>query len=249
MLKFQSNQSFSISKAYTSKSLIKFCYFTCCLLLLSCGESKNEKPKSSEPINNQKESNTEESKEDTKTILCFGDSITAGYGLEDTKDAYPNLLQQKIDSLGLNYTVINSGLSGETTAGGKSRISWVLNQEVDIFLLELGANDGLRGVAISETRSNLQSIIDKVQTKSPSTQIILAGMQLPPNMGQDYTSDFKQVFSELASKNNIEFIPFILKDVGGIEELNQNDGIHPNVEGHQIVAENVWDVLKPMITK
>jgi acyl-CoA thioesterase-1 len=119
---------------------------------------------------------------------------------------------------------------------------------VDIFLLELGANDGLRVVAISETRANLQSIIDQVQTKSPSTQIILAGMQLPPNMGQDYTQNFKQVFSELAQKNNIEFIPFILKDVGGIEELNQNDGIHPNVEGHQIVAENVWEVLKPMIT-
>ena len=248
MLKFQSNQSFSISKAYTSKSLIKFCYFTICLFLLSCGDSKKEDPKSTETDDNQTEAITEETKDDTKTILCFGDSITAGYGLEDTDDAYPNLLQEKIDSLGLNYTVINSGLSGETTAGGQSRISWVMDQEVDIFLLELGANDGLRGVAISETRSNLQSIIDQVQTKSPSTQIILAGMQLPPNMGQDYTRDFKQVFSELASKNNIEFIPFILKDVGGIEELNQSDGIHPNVEGHQIVAENVWEVLKPMIT-
>ena len=248
MLKFQSNQSFSISKAYTSKSLIKFCYFTICLFLLSCGDSKKEDPKSTETDDNQTEAITEETKDDTKTILCFGDSITAGYGLEDTDDAYPNLLQEKIDSLGLNYTVINSGLSGETTAGGQSRISWILNQEVDIFLLELGANDGLRGVAISETRANLQSIIDQVQTKSPSTQIILAGMQLPPNMGQDYTRDFKQVFSELASKNNIEFIPFILKDVGGIEELNQSDGIHPNVEGHQIVAENVWEVLKPMIT-
>ena len=248
MLKFQSNQSFSISKAYTSKSLIKFCYFTICLFLLSCGDSKKEDPKSTETDDNQTEAITEETKDDTKTILCFGDSITAGYGLEDTDDAYPNLLQEKIDSLGLNYTVINSGLSGETTAGGQSRISWVMDQEVDIFLLELGANDGLRGVAISETRSNLQSIIDQVQTKSPSTQIILAGMQLPPNMGQDYTRDFKQVFSELASKNNIEFIPFILKDVGGVEELNQSDGIHPNVEGHQIVAENVWEVLKPMIT-
>jgi len=248
MLKFQSNQSFSISKAYTSKSLIKFCYFTICLFLLSCGDSKKEDPKSTETDDNQTEAITEETKDDTKTILCFGDSITAGYGLKDTDDAYPNLLQEKIDSLGLNYTVINSGLSGETTAGGQSRISWVMDQEVDIFLLELGANDGLRGVAISETRANLQSIIDQVQTKSPSTRIILAGMQLPPNMGQDYTRDFKQVFSELASKNNIEFIPFILKDVGGIEELNQSDGIHPNIEGHQIVAENVWEVLKPMIT-
>ena len=248
MLKFQSNQSFSISKAYTSKSLIKFCYFTICLFLLSCGDSKKEDPKSTETDDNQTEAITEETKDDTKTILCFGDSITAGYGLEDTDDAYPNLLQEKIDSLGLNYTVINSGLSGETTAGGQSRISWVLNQEVDIFLLELGANDGLRGVALEETKSNLQSIINSVQKNSPDTEIILAGMQLPPNMGQDYTSGFRQLFENLAKNNDIQFIPFILKDVGGVEELNQSDGIHPNVEGHQIVAENVWEVLKPMIT-
>jgi acyl-CoA thioesterase-1 len=143
--------------------------------------------------------------------------------------------------------VINSGLSGETSAGGKSRIAWVLNQEVEIFLLELGANDGLRGVPLSETRANLQAIIDIVQERSPTTTIVLAGMELPPNMGQDYTTEFKQLYADLAKENNVTFIPFILKDVGGIAELNQTDGIHPTVEGHKIVANTVWEVLGTML--
>ncbi len=183
----------------------------------------------------------------SKTILCFGDSITAGYGLDDSNDAYPAVLQSKIDSLDLNYVVVNSGLSGETTSGGKARISWILNQEIDIFLLELGANDGLRGLPLTETRSNLEAIIEAVQKQKPETTIILAGMQLPPNMGQDYTTGFKTIFSDLAKKYDLAFVPFILKDVGGIAELNQSDGIHPTVEGHQIVANNVWEVLKPII--
>ncbi|BAO56344.1 arylesterase precursor [Nonlabens marinus S1-08] len=181
------------------------------------------------------------------TILFFGDSITAGYGLDDTNDAFPGIIQTKIDSLGWNYEVVNSGLSGETTAGGRSRIEWILNQEIDVFVLELGANDGLRGVPLSETRGNLQAIIDAVKTKSPQTKIVLAGMQLPPNMGQAYTNEFKSIFIELAEQNDIALIPFILENVGGIASLNQADGIHPNVEGHKIVAENVWDVLKDVI--
>ena len=158
-------------------------------------------------------------------------------------------MQQKIDSLNLDYEVVNSGLSGETTAGGKARIDWVLNQDIDIFLLELGANDGLRGVPLSETRSNLQAIINQVQQKSPETQIILAGMQLPPNMGEDYTTAFKAVFTDIAEKNDVAFIPFILKDVGGIARLNQSDGIHPTAKGHQIVANTVWETLKPMLER
>ena len=247
----QSKQTNRISLLSNYQSLIKFCYFISLILLAACGENKNEsnpeEKKSSEEQSKTPDDQEKETVTDKKTILIFGDSITAGYGLDDTADAYPGILQDKIDSLGLNYTVVNSGLSGETTAGGKSRISWVLKQDVDIFILELGANDGLRGVALSETKSNLQSIIDRVSDKSPDTRIVLAGMQLPPNMGQDYTAEFRQLFADLANENSIEFIPFILKDVGGIEELNQNDGIHPNVEGHQIVAENVWEVLKPMI--
>lgn len=247
MYKIEISQLPSKSLTAFVHKILKFCYLILVFLMVSCGNKTSET--TNEAASTVKETEqTEIAKSDNKTILCFGDSITAGYGLEDTNDAYPGVLQEKIDSLKLNYTVVNSGVSGETTAGGKSRIDWVLNQDIDIFLLELGANDGLRGVPLTETRSNLQAIIDSVKMKSPDTKIILAGMQLPPNMGQDYTSGFKNIFSDLAAKNNIKFIPFVLKDVGGIAELNQNDGIHPTVEGHKIVANTVWDVLKPMVT-
>ena len=213
---------------------------------MSCGNSN--------PIKNNNESVTltpiEKEEAETsskKTILCFGDSLTAGYGLEDSNDAFPSLLQDKLDSLGLEYVVINSGLSGETSAGGKNRIKWVLNKDIDIFLLELGANDGLRGIPLTETRANLQVIIDEVQDKNPNTTIILAGMELPPNMGKVYTSEFRSVFSDLARENNLKFIPFILENVGGIAELNQRDGIHPTVEGHKIIANTVWEVLENMV--
>ena len=231
------------------QKLLRLCYFIMAIFLLSCGNDKT-KTSQDETLNQDQttsESSVENQEDKSKTILCFGNSITAGYGLDDTNDAFPGLLQQKIDSLNLNYEVVNSGLSGETTAGGKARIDWVLNQDIVIFILELGANDGLRGVQLSETRSNLQSIINQVKQKSPETKIILAGMQLPPNMGEDYTSAFKTVFADIAEKNDIAFIPFILKDVGGIAKLNQSDGIHPTAEGHQIIANTVWKTLKPML--
>ncbi|WP_316929662.1 arylesterase [Winogradskyella psychrotolerans] len=215
------------------------------LFLVGCGDNKTEK--TTETLSEIQTEEIVATDTSTKTILCFGDSITAGYGLDDTNNAFPGVLQQKIDSLNLNYTIVNSGVSGETTAGGKGRIDWILNQDIDIFLLELGANDGLRGVNLVETATNLQSIIDAVKSKSPKTKIILAGMQLPPNMGQEYTRDFKQIFMNIAEKNDLAFIPFILKDVGGIKELNQNDGIHPTVEGHKILANTVWDVLEPLL--
>jgi acyl-CoA thioesterase-1 len=249
MSNLQSKQLESILQNPIVHKILKFCYFLLAFLTLSCGNEKSEKtaPENllkEQAITTEKTMNCETN---TKTILCFGDSITAGYGLDDSQDAFPALLQQKIDALDLNYTVINSGLSGETTAGGKGRIDWVLNQDIDVFLLELGANDGLRGVPLSETRGNLQFIINTVKEKSPATTIILAGMELPPNMGQDYTQEFRQIFTELAKKNNLEFIPFILKDVGGIAELNQSDGIHPTIAGHKILANTVWEVLNPLI--
>lgn len=183
----------------------------------------------------------------TKRIVFFGDSLTAGYGLDDIDDAFPGLIQKAIDSLDLGYKVVNSGVSGETTAGGISRINWVLNQKPDVFVLELGANDGLRGVALSETRKNLQGIIDIVKEKYPDCKILIAGMQIPPNMGQEYTSEFRRIFPELAKKNEAALIPFLLESVGGIPSLNQTDGIHPTEEGHRIVANNVWPVLKPLL--
>lgn len=247
MSKAQNKQMHSILPTAIAHKLINFCYFILPLLLFSCGDGKTEKTTDTQSTTEQTEDLVTNENE-SKTILCFGDSITAGYGLDDSNDAYPALLQQKIDSLGLNYTVINSGVSGETTAGGRSRIDWVIKQKVDLFLLELGANDGLRGVALTETRANLQAIIDVVKEKSPQTTIILAGMELPPNMGQDYTTEFRQLFADLAKKNDLEFIPFILKDVGGIASLNQGDGIHPNVEGHKILANTVWETLEPLVT-
>lgn len=246
MSKAQNNHLHLILPISKVSKLIKFCYFITAFLLVACGNNQSDKT-TTEPQSYEQIENTETSETTTKTILCFGDSITAGYGLDDTNDAFPGVLQQKIDSLDLNYTVVNSGVSGETTAGGKGRIDWILNQEIDIFILELGANDGLRGVNLVETASNLQSIIDAVKSKNPKTKIILAGMQLPPNMGQEYTQDFKQVFMNIAEKNDLEFIPFILKDVGGIKELNQNDGIHPTAEGHKILANTVWEVLGPLL--
>lgn len=225
--------------------LLIFRYFLLLALVLSCAD--NSSKKETEP---QQEEETELAEEDSKgikNILFFGDSLTAGYGLDDNSDAYPAIVQSKIDKAGLGYNVINSGVSGETTAGGLSRINWVLKQEVDIFVLELGANDGLRGISLDESRENLQSIIDAVNGKYPDATIILAGMQLPPNLGQAYTSEFRSMFSELAEENKIELIPFLLENVGGIPELNLPDGIHPNVEGQKIVAENVWEVLEPLL--
>jgi len=248
MLMAKNRQSFlNLSKTYLQK-LLRLCYFILAISFLSCGS--DTKTSTEKEAASQGEASTEEiqdKKEDTKTILCFGDSITAGYGLDDTNDAFPGLLQQKIDSLDYDYEVVNSGLSGETTAGGKSRIDWILNQDIDIFLLELGANDGLRGVPLSETRANLQAIIESVKKQSPQTKIVLAGMQLPPNMGEEYTTEFRALYADIAEKNDIAFIPFILKDVGGITKLNQSDGIHPTTEGHQIIANTVWDTLQPLL--
>jgi acyl-CoA thioesterase-1 len=185
------------------------------------------------------------SQEKEKTIVFFGDSLTAGYGL-DPVHAFPALIEEQLQEQG-SFKVINAGLSGETSAGGLGRIDWILNQKVDIFILELGANDGLRGLPITSTRQNLQAIIDKVQEKSPGVKIVLAGMKVPPNMGADYAKQFDETFAKLANENDIPLIPFLLDGVAGQADLNLADGIHPNIEGHKIVAENVMAVLKPLL--
>lgn len=208
--------------------------------IVSCNNDSKD-PASQKQENAKK--NPVDSSTQKKTILFFGNSLTAGYGV-DPSEAYPALIQDKIDSLHLNYKVINAGVSGETTSDGNSRIEWILKQPVDIFVLELGGNDGLRGIPLGVTEKNLQSIIDAVKKKYPDAKIILEGIQIPPNMGADYTTEFRKIYPLLASKNNIELIPFLLKGVGGDPKLNQRDGIHPTAEGHKIVAENVWDVLK-----
>jgi acyl-CoA thioesterase-1 len=181
-----------------------------------------------------------------KVILFYGDSLTAGYGLS-MEDAYPAVIEEKLNKKGKPTKVVNAGLSGETTAGGLNRLDWVLRQPVDIFVLELGGNDGLRGLPLDQTKKNLQAIIDKVKTKYPKAKIVIAGMLVPPNMGPDYTASFRKIFPELAKKNNATLIPFLLQDVAGNDKLNIPDGIHPNVEGHKIVADNVLKVIEPLL--
>ena len=213
-------------------------------LLTGCGN--NEEKTKDAGKQKREQLPVEAGKEKAKTIVFFGNSLTAGYGV-DPSEAFPALVQEKIDSLELPYKVINAGLSGETTAGGKSRVDWILRQPVDIFVLELGGNDGLRGIPIAETSKNLQAIIDRVKEKYPHVKIILAGMQVPPNMGRNYATAFRVVFQQLAANNQVELIPFLLENVGGINALNQGDGIHPNPEGHRLVAENVWKVLRGLL--
>ena len=181
-----------------------------------------------------------------KNIVFFGNSLTAAYQLSP-EQGFTAHIQQKIDSLGLPYTCVNAGLSGETTADGVNRVDWVLQQPVDIFVLELGGNDMLRGLPVTESKKNLQAMLDKVKAKYPGCKLVIAGMIAPPNLGATYTDAFRDMYPLLAKKNGAVLIPFLLENVGGIPELNLPDGIHPNVEGQKIVAENVWKVLKMML--
>jgi acyl-CoA thioesterase I len=181
-----------------------------------------------------------------KNILFLGDSITAGYGLEPSQ-AYPALIQAKIDAKGWNFKAINAGQSGDTTAGGLNRLNWLLRNRIDVLVLELGGNDGLRGLPAETSKKNLQAIIDGTKAKYPEAKIILAGMKVPPNMGADYAKQFNLIFPELARKNQAALIPFILEGVGGVRELNLADGIHPTAKGHERVAANVWKVLGPVL--
>lgn len=210
------------------------------VILAGCGTSSESK----------KQNPTDIEKTDTKiaqkTILFFGNSLTAGYGIEQ-EDSFAGLTQARLDSLQIDYRVINGGLSGETTAGGLSRLDWFLEDEPTIFVLELGGNDGLRGIIPSESKKNLLGIIEKVQTKYPETKIILAGMQIPPNMGQEYTDEFKKIYPQIATEKNVTLIPFLLEGVAGNPDLNLPDGIHPTESGHKIVFETIWIYLKNLI--
>ncbi|MEZ4776639.1 MAG: arylesterase [Bacteroidia bacterium] len=219
-----------------------FCLFFSFALLFAC----NSPEKQTETTDQNKPSDTLSANSTVQTdkpvILFFGNSLTAGYGLE-LSQAFPALIQNRLDSLSLDYKVINAGLSGETTSSGKNRVDWLLKQKPAVFVLELGANDGLRGIDPAETRRNLQEIIDKVRTNDSNTKIVLCGMMVPPNMGPDYGKQFQVIYPELAEKNNLVLIPFLLNGVAGDPKLNLGDGIHPTVEGHKIVMENVWEVL------
>lgn len=183
---------------------------------------------------------------DAPTVLFVGTSLTAGFGLA-TDEAYPALVQAKIDSAGLPHRVVNAGVSGETSAGALRRIDWLLRRPFDVLVLETGANDMLRGTDLDSTRANIQEIIDRVRAERPGVEIVLAGLRAPPNLGAEYTEEFRSLYPELAEANGVALVPRLLEDVGGHTELNQADGIHPNAQGQRILAENVWEVLEPVL--
>ncbi len=184
----------------------------------------------------------------SRTVVFFGDSLTAGFGLaEPAEEAFPGVIQRKLTAARSPWRVVNAGLSGETTSGGRRRIEWILRQPFDVIMIELGGNDGLRGIEPAVSRANLQGIIDRVRAKNPAAKIILAGMQMPPSLGPDYARDFAVIYPELAEKNHLVLVPFLLDGVALHTELNQADGIHPTAEGHALVAETVWKYLEPLL--
>jgi acyl-CoA thioesterase-1 len=177
-------------------------------------------------------------------LVVLGDSLTAGLGLATT-EAYPALLQARMDEAGLPFEVINAGVSGDTTAGGLSRLEWALAGDVRVLIVALGGNDGLRGLPVEEMRRNLTSIIGRAKARRIS--VLLAGMEAPPNFGEDYTSRFRQVFADVAREANVTFVPFLLEGVAGVPSLNQRDGIHPTADGARVIAETIWAALEPLL--
>lgn len=185
---------------------------------------------------------------DVHTLVFFGDSLTAGYGLDNpAAEAYPALIQQKVDAEHLPWRIVNAGLSGETTAGGLRRVDWILRQPVDIFVLALGANDGLRGIDPDVTRDNLKQIVDRVRARHPRARIVVAGMQMPAAMGEEFSLRYRNVFPTVAKNANATLLPFLLEGIAGKPDLNQPDGIHPTAAGHRLLAENVWKVIRPLL--
>lgn len=225
--------------------MLGLCLWLICISFTAC---KDEKSKPNAHQTNVKEEiiATDQTKADHKVILFYGNSLTAGYGL-DENESFPSLIEDRIDSLGLKYTVVNAGLSGETTSGGLKRIDWVMKQKVDIFFLELGANDMLRGLPLDETRKNLSKIITTVKVKNPDVKIGLCEMMAPPNMGDEYVTEFTKIYKDLSASSDVVFIPFFLDGVAGHESLLLKDGKHPNADGQVIVAENIWKSLEKML--
>ena len=182
-------------------------------------------------------------------VLILGDSLTKGYGLLPAQ-AYPALLQKRAADAGFSgVEILNGGVSGDTTAGGLRRMTWLMKKRIDIMVIALGGNDGLRGIETEETAKNLQTIIDTARKANPDITLILAGMEMPENMGEDYTESYRKVFPDIAKKNSIALIPLLLDGVEGIQELNQPDFIHPNEKGQEIVATTVWKTLEPALKK
>ncbi|MFY0673296.1 MAG: arylesterase [Bacteroidia bacterium] len=216
------------------------------LTVFSVACNTNSKENKSQKMVVETEDLGEKKVEEKKKIIFFGNSITAGYQLAP-ESAFPNLIQMKLDSLGLNYECVNAGVSGETTTGGLQRVDWVTKGAVDVFVLELGANDGLRGLPLEETHSNLVSIIKRVQSANPNVKVLLCGMEVPPNMGDEYAREFREIFINVSNETDVPLLNFLLEKVAGKKELNLSDGIHPTEEGHKLVAQTVWKALEPLL--
>ena len=184
--------------------------------------------------------------DDRGSVVFLGTSLTAGLGL-DPSQAYPALIQERIDAAGLPFVVVNAGVSGETSAGARQRIDWLLQRPVDVLVVETGANDGLRGIDPDALRGNLDAILDRAETKDPAPSLVVVGMEAPPNLGARYTSAFREVFREVAEEHDAAFVPFLLEGVAGVERLNQGDGIHPTAEGQRLMADVVWRALEPVL--
>jgi acyl-CoA thioesterase-1 len=182
-----------------------------------------------------------------RRVVILGDSITAGYGLDDPEAAYPAVLQKKIDAAPLPFTIVNAGVSGDTTSSGLRRIKWVLGNGADVLVVALGGNDGLRGIAPKQTAENLAAIIDQARAKSPEITVLIAGMQMPGNMGEDFVREYREIFPKIAKDKNAILIPFLIEGVGGDPKMNQSDQIHPTAEGQLRVADNVWKLLEPAL--
>lgn len=195
------------------------------------------------------ETGADEAGEGALTVVYLGDSLTAGYGLEGGEDeAYPALVERKAEALGWDVRTVNAGLSGDTSAGGLRRVDWVVNRgPIDVLVLALGANDGLRGLPTDALKANLEAIIARVRAANPDVQIVLAGMLTPTNMGSAYGDRFETVYREVAEEQGVELIPFLLDGVGGVRSLNQPDGVHPTAEGQRVMAETVWQTLRPVL--
>ena len=215
------------------------------ILLVACnrGSAPADRPAPAPPAPAAAPANPDETGH--PKIVVLGDSLSAGYGLLEAQ-SFPALLQKKLEADGYKWDVVNAGISGDTSASGLHRVDWALSQgDVRILILELGANDGLRGLAASEMKKNLAGIIEKAQAKGAA--VLLAGMEAPPNFGPEYTVSFRQVYRDLAKEYKVTLLPFLLDKVAGNPALNQGDGIHPNVEGTAIVADTVWNSLRPMV--
>lgn len=239
-----------LNKPHYSRFSLSVLIFIAILTLFgSCDNTetnKQNKKITQEPIVTIKEETIKEVVPSKARIVFFGNSLTAGYHL-DEEYSFPSLIQKRIDSLGLNYESVNAGLSGDTSGQGLERLDWIMRQQIDIFVLELGANDALRGFKLDVPRKNLQKILNQLKDKYPKVKIVIAGMQAPPNLGIEYTTAFKNIYTELATTNDALLVPFLLDGVAAIPELNLADGMHPNIEGQKIVMENIWRVLKEIL--